>query len=107
MIDTLPVAIVSRLIEESIDAVLVIDESGAIRYMNLSMQALSGFTPGEATGQPLAGMLPESYAGEPLATFLEKANGDALLGVAREFVIRHRTGDMIPVEMKSLDLGVV
>ena len=107
MIDTLPVAIVSRLIEESIDAVLVIDESGAIRYMNLSMQALSGFTPGEATGQPLAGMLPESYAGEPLATFLEKANGDALLGVAREFVIRHRTGDMIPVEMKALDLGVV
>ena len=107
MIDTLPIAIVSRLIEESIDAVLVIDESGAIRYMNLSMQALSGFAPGEAIGQPLDGMLPESYSGEPLASFLEKPDGDALLGVAREFVIRHRTGDMIPVEMKALDLGVV
>ncbi len=110
MIDTLPIAIVSRLIEESIDAVLVIDESGAIRYMNVAMQALSGYPPGEAIGQPLAGMLPESYGNAhpgSIASFLDKANGDALLGTAREFVIRHRTGDMIPIEMKALDLGVV
>ena len=59
MIDTLPVAIVSRQIEESIDAVLVIDESGAICYLNAAMQALSGYSAGEAIGQPLAGMLPE------------------------------------------------
>ena len=30
-----------------------------------------------------------------------------LLGAAREFVIRHRSGEMIPIEMKALDLGVV
>ena len=110
MIETLPVAIVSRLIEESIDAVLVIDESGAIRYMNVAMQALSGYAPGEAIGHPLAGMLPESYGSEhpgSVANFLNQAHCDALLGKAREFVIRHRTGDMIPIEMKALDLGVV
>ena len=110
MIDTLPVAIVSRLIEESIDAVLVIDQSGAIRYLNAAMQALSGYPPGEAIGQPLAGMLPESFGNEhpgSVASFLEKTQGDTLLGAAREFVIRHRTGEMIPIEMKALDLGVV
>lgn len=110
MIDTLPIAIVSRLIEESIDAVLVIEESGAIRYMNVAMQALSGYPPGEAIGEPLGGLLPESYGQQhpgSVANFLEKNKGSNLLGSAREFVIRHRTGEMIPVEMKALDLGVV
>ncbi len=104
MIDTLPIAIISRLIEESIDAVLVIDDSGAIRYMNCAMQALSGYQPGEAIGQPLAGLLPESYG---QGSGLDQANIGTLLGSAREFVIRHRTGDMIPIELKALDLGVV
>jgi diguanylate cyclase (GGDEF)-like protein/PAS domain S-box-containing protein len=103
MIDTLPIAIVSRLIEESIDAVLVVDQSGTIRYMNCAMQHLSGYQSGEATGEPLAGLLPESYPAGPL----DQAAIDILLGGAREFVIRHRTGDMIPIEMKALDLGVV
>ncbi len=110
MIETLPVAIISRLIEESIDAVLVIDETGAIRYMNVAMQALSGYAPGEALGQPLAGLLPDSYSsGNPgsIAAFLNHPHDDSLLGSAREFVIRHRTGDRIPIEMKALDLGVV
>lgn len=110
MIDTLPIAIVSRLIEESIDAVLVIDESGAIRYMNVAMQALSGYPPGEAIGEPLAGLLPESYGHQQpgsVASFLEGIHGANLLGSARELVIRHRTGGMIPVEIKALDLGVV
>ena len=110
MIDSLPVAIVSRLIEESLDAVVVVDDEGAIRYLNCAMQALCGFAPGEAIGQPLAGLLPESFSNHPgvsFTTLLDKAYAADLLGGAREFVIRHRTGEMIPVEMKALDLGVV
>ena len=110
MLGTLPAAIVSRLIEESLDAVLVVDASGAIRYMNAAMQALSGYSPAEAIGQPLAGLLPESFGdGHPgsVASLLKKNDCDALLRAPREFVIRHRTGDMIPIEMKALDLGVV
>ncbi len=87
MIATLPVAIVSRLIEESIDAVLVIDETGTVRYMNYAMQALSGY---QSAGH-----------------LLDPANIAALPGTVRECDIRHRSGAMIPVEIKSLDLGVV
>lgn len=110
MIDTLPIAIVSRLIEESLDAVLVIDEHGEIRYMNEAMHALCGFAPGEATGQPLYGLLPDSMGDEQhgfIRRFLEYGNPASVLGMAREFTLRHRTGEMIPVEMKALDLGVV
>lgn len=110
MIDTLPAAIVSRLIEESLDAVVVVDEDGAIRYLNCAMQTLCGFPAGEAIGQPLAGLLPESFSNHPDASFtslLETVYAANLLGGASEFVVRHRTGEMIPVEMKALDLGVV
>ncbi|MES2316403.1 MAG: sensor domain-containing diguanylate cyclase [Pseudomonadota bacterium] len=110
MIDTLPISIVSRLIEESPDAVLVIDESGIIRYMNEAMQALSGYAAAEALGQPINGLLPAADVSghqEDMQRFLESSNPSSLLGGVREFAIRHRTGDMIAIEMKALDLGVV
>jgi len=110
MIDTLPISIVSRLIEESLDAVVVIDERGCIRYMNKAMQRLSGYAPGEAIGQPLQGMMPVAYASQHqgyIDRFLANTTQSEVLGNVREFAIRHRTGDMIPIEMKALDLGVV
>ncbi len=110
MIDTLPISIVSRLIEESPDAVLVIDEHGDIRYLNEAMQALSGYAPAEAIGQSINGLLPApdvSDHQEYLQRFLESANPANVLEHVREFAIRHRTGDPIAVDMKALDLGVV
>lgn len=110
MIDSLPIAIVSRLIEESPDAVLVIDEHGFIRYINQAMQDLSGYAAGEATGQRLEGLLPDPYVSAHqgyLQRFLESSNQSSVLGLVREFEIRHRTGERIPIEMKALDLGVV
>ena len=110
MIDTLPIAVVSRLIEESPDAVLVIDEHGVIRYMNEAMQSLSGYVASEAIGQPISGLLPSpdvSGHQASMTRFLEAGRAATPLGGAREFAIRHRSGEMITVEMKALDLGVV
>ncbi|SHH55521.1 GGDEF domain-containing protein [Massilia sp. CF038] len=110
MIDTLPISIVSRLIEESLDAVLVIDAGGCIRYMNCAMQGLSGYAPGEAIGQPLQGLMPEAYGEQEqgyIERFLANTRQADILGSVRAFAIRHRTGEMIPVEMKALDLGAV
>lgn len=110
MIESLPMSIVSRLIEESLDAVLVIDENGCIRYMNCAMQRLSGWQPGEAIGQPLQGLMPDTYGDQELGyleRFLHDIGESDVIGSVREFAIRHRTGEVIPVEMKALDLGVV
>lgn len=110
MIDTLPISIVSRLIEESMDAVLVIDEHGIIRYVNGAMQTLSGYAPGEAIGQPIHGLLPDSFADHHegyIQRFLDANNPATVIGTPREITFRHRSGEMIPIEMKGLDLGVV
>ncbi|UUZ46800.1 PAS domain S-box protein [Massilia sp. B-10] len=99
MIDTLPISIVSRLIEESLDAVLVIDEQGCIRYMNGAMQRLSGYAPDEAIGQPLQGMMPDAY-GQQEQGYIDRILANIwqsdVLGSVRAFAIRHRTGEMIP-----------
>ena len=110
MIDNLPISIISRLIEESLDAVLVIDADGEIRYLNGAMQALSGYPPGEAIGKPLYGLLPDSFGDHKqgyIQRFLDAADPARILGTVRQFAIRHRTGEMIPIEMKALDLGVI
>jgi diguanylate cyclase (GGDEF)-like protein/PAS domain S-box-containing protein len=108
MIDTLPPTIVSRLVEESYDAVLIIDEHGVIRYLNSAMQALCGYAAREACGQPLSGLLPESMATQHqlyLQRYLRGEGESSVLGRTRDFTIRHRNGELIPIEMKAYDLG--
>jgi diguanylate cyclase (GGDEF)-like protein/PAS domain S-box-containing protein len=87
----------------------VIDEEGIIRYQNGAMQVLSGYAPGEALGQPLAGLLPAGLAGQHeryLRAYLDSCKQSSVLGQVREFAIRHRTGEMVPIAMKAIDLGL-
>lgn len=109
MITQLPVPVIAALIEESLDAVVIIDEDSAIRYVNRAMEALSGYAAQEAVGQPLAALLPPATgAGHEgyVANYLLGNHASSVLGKVREFAIRHRCGEMIPVEMKALDLGM-
>ncbi|MCC6073063.1 diguanylate cyclase [Massilia sp. GCM10020059] len=92
MSNALPTSLMSALIEESLDAVLIIDEHCRIRYANQSLQTLCGCTESELMGQPLEALLPGATA--PYHT-----------DYVREYAIRHKSGTAIPVEMKALDLG--
>jgi len=109
MIEALPTTIVSRLVEESLDAVAIIDEFGTIRYLNGAMLALCGYPAAQALGQPLDMLLPETLASHHnayLRHFLDNGKSSTVLGKVREFTIRHRSGETIPIEMKALDLGL-
>lgn len=109
MLATLPCTLSLRLLENALDAIIVIDEDGAIGYQNGAMQALSGYAPGEALGQPLAGLLPPAMAEQHnryVRAYLDSCKESTVLGQVREFAIRHRSGDMIPIEMKAIDLGI-
>lgn len=109
MIEALPTTIVSRLVEESLDAVMIIDDEGTIRYLNAAMAALSGYAAGDAVGQPLDGLLPQAlteHHSDYLRKFIESNRSSTVLGKVREFAIRHRDGAAIPIEMKALDLGM-
>jgi diguanylate cyclase (GGDEF)-like protein/PAS domain S-box-containing protein len=109
MIDTLPGSLISALIEESLDAVLIIDEACLIRYVNHAMQTLSGYPKADLLAHPLDLLLPGAMAAlhtEYVHRFTAGAKPSAVLGQVREFAIRHRSGKLIPIEMKALDLGM-
>ncbi len=109
MLDTLPCTLSLRLLENALDAIVVIDEDGAIRYQNGAMQSLSGYAQGEALGQPLTGLLPANLAGQHeryVRAYLDSCKDSTVLGQVREFAIRHRTGEMVPIAMKAIDLGI-
>ena len=106
----LPEVLFSRLLEDALDAVIIIDEQCRIRYINGAMQALSGYASGELLGQPLNGLLPDAVAAQHdnhVINYIRSSRPSSVLGKIREFAIRHRNAQMIPIEMKALDLGVV
>lgn len=110
MTDALPTVLVSRLLDDSLDAVIIIDQQCRIRYMNGAMQTLSGYAGGELLGQPLDGLLPDALSahhGGYVQRYMRESRVSSVLAQVREFVIRHRNAEMIPIEMKAVDLGVV
>ncbi|MFC0130985.1 sensor domain-containing diguanylate cyclase [Massilia eurypsychrophila] len=110
MTTELPAELFQRLLDESSDTAIIIDQQGTIRYLNAASQALTGFPPAEAIGKPIDGLLPEGLAERHngyLLNYVSGGLGSSVLGHVRDFAIRHRTGDMIPIQLKAVDLGVV
>ena len=106
----LPEVLFSRLLEDALDAVIIIDEQCRICYINGAMQTLSGYASGELLGQTLNGLLPDAVAAQHDAmvlAYIRSSRTSSVLGKIREFAIRHRNAQMIPIEMKALDLGMV
>ncbi|PWF44748.1 GGDEF domain-containing protein [Massilia glaciei] len=108
MIDAQPPIIVARLVEESPEAVCIIDALGTVRYLNPAMQALAGYPLGELVGRPLYGLLADPAACGAKDYILQMVNGvrqDPLLGKMRECALRHRDGAELPVELRVRELG--
>ena len=105
----LPTVILPQLIEDSTDAVLILDGGCRIRYANQSLCRLVGFGANELVGESINGLLPEAIAAvhdEYVRRYLESTRQSTVLGRVREMEIRHRNGELIPIELKAVDLGV-
>ncbi len=106
--DLLPDHLISRLIDDAMDAVMIIDDASRIRYLNHAMQALTGYAGGELLGEPLEGLLPDHLNEKHrdyVVRYIKGSAPSSVLGRVREFAIRHRSGEMVPIELKALDLG--
>jgi diguanylate cyclase (GGDEF)-like protein/PAS domain S-box-containing protein len=105
----LPASLFRRVLEESPDAAIIVCEQGKVRYINAAMQALSGYSRSEVLDQPLDDLVPAGPGGKHRG-FLQRYSAGAEApdapNQAREFGLRHRTGKIIPVELKPVDLGV-
>ena len=103
----LPLTLFARVLDGSLDASVIIDQDGAIDYLNAAMQVLSGYTRDELLGQPLDGVLPAGLDASHRADLAQGGAGaSANAGAVRECALRARGGATIPIELKALDLGV-
>jgi diguanylate cyclase (GGDEF)-like protein/PAS domain S-box-containing protein len=108
MIRVLPGSILVPLIQESLDAVLIMDADCRIRYVNPAMEKLCGYTSAELQNESLNRLLDERTAAEhdsSVRRYLAANERSVVLGRVRELELRHRNGEMIPIELKALDLG--
>jgi diguanylate cyclase (GGDEF)-like protein/PAS domain S-box-containing protein len=109
MTPPLPASLFRRVLDESIDAAVIFCEQGKVCYMNAAMLALSGYARADVLGQPIDILAPLGL-GAKLRAGLQRhvAGGTASdeLSQMQEFSLRHRSGEVIPVEFKAVDLGV-
>jgi diguanylate cyclase (GGDEF)-like protein/PAS domain S-box-containing protein len=104
----LPASLFRRLLDGSPDAAIIICEQGKVRYINGAMEALSGYSLGEVRDQLLDELVPDGM-GEKHRGFLQRyAAGETsdTPGRRRELALRHRSGQIIPVELTAVDLGM-
>jgi diguanylate cyclase (GGDEF)-like protein/PAS domain S-box-containing protein len=105
----LPASILCSLIEETGDAVLVMDAHCRIRYVNRAMSKLSGYCARELLGKSLNILLPASVAAvhdRYVSDYLAGTRQATVLGHVRELELRHRGGQLMAIEIKAVDLGM-
>ncbi len=96
------------LLENLPDAILLIDEAGAIAYANAAAESLFGYSVGDLAGRTFPTLLTEPYSGEYaeiLARF-RAAEGVEELGQRREVVGRHQDGSGIAMELTLSEVKV-
>lgn len=100
-------SLAERIIECAADAVIFADRSGTIRRFNRAAQALFGFPPEEALGQPLDLIVPEHLRAAHWRGFdAAMANGKLKLeGRPTLTRARHRSGRKLYVEMTFALVG--
>lgn len=109
MIKSLSTSVLAHLIEESLDAVLIMDEECCIRYINSAMENLCGYQSNDLLGESLNKLLPAAVAAGHDAyvhDYLSGLRSAKVLGQVRELELVHCSGVSIPIELKAVDLGI-
>jgi two-component system sensor kinase FixL len=89
------------LLDAAVDAVIVIDDRGAITTFNAAAERLFGYVPADVLGKPVDLLMPEPYRSEHkgyVARYL--ATGEArVIGVGREVEGRRANGETFPIAL--------
>jgi len=88
-------------LEAALDAVVVMDTTGAITHANRAAESLFGWSRQELVGEPVTKLMPEQYRKNHLramARFAATGEGE-LLGKVLRVAGLHRSGKVMPLEM--------
>lgn len=104
----LPLQLYQRLLDDALDGIIIVDQHSMIRYLNRSMEALSGYDRRALCGRSLDVLIPPdgvSPHSQKIAGFVSGSSPSSILGHVRELELQRRSGERCAVEMKAVDLG--
>src|SRR5690242_12517240 len=83
------------------DAMIIIDGSGAIRFVNRQVSSLFGYAHSEIVGRPVELLMPERFHGRHVAHREQYRNSVRVrpMGVGLELFGRRKDGTEFPVEI--------
>ncbi len=89
--------LMENIIENSIDALVIVDRDGYIMRVNQKFKDISGYGATQVIGKHYSELLPESVELRPLLRELEEKG----LVVEKEIVAKISTGEYIPIELSA------
>lgn len=87
------------LLETAVDAIIMIDEGGAIETFNRAATDLFGYTAEEIIGEPVTRLMPEPHRSrhdEYMRRYMETGE-KRIIGIGRELEAQDRSGRRIPI----------
>lgn len=103
-------AVLRELIERATVSFWVLDEDERIRYVNSAGAALTGYALPELLDRPFSMLLDPQLAdrhADWMRAYARRGGASAILGEVREFQLRHRSGEMIDIELKAFPLDAM
>jgi PAS domain S-box-containing protein len=90
-----------KILEESVDGIVLADEKGRIHYCNRSAERMLGYTQEEMIGNNVSLLMPEPHHSRHDA-YIERylRTGESrIIGVGRELTARCKDGSLVPIDV--------